>query len=87
MGKDSGNIYPGNKAMTELKTVFKIFCECWQLYRKYAVKELTEKEVEKFIEESSEISLKYHTAIAKDMILTVINEVERIEKKKHGKTE
>ena len=73
--------------MTELKTVFKIFCECWQLYRKYAVKELTEKEVEKFIEESSEINLKYHTAIAKDMILTVINEVERIEKKKHGKTE
>ena len=64
--------------MMAVRTVFKLFCDCWQLYRKYITSELKDKNLDDFIRESGELFQKYgQDPFAKDLILAVTNEVER----------
>ena len=67
--------------MMAVGTVFRLFCDCWQLYRKYITRELEEKALDDFIEESGELFRKYgQDPFAKDLLLAVTNEIERKEK-------
>lgn len=61
-----------------VRTVFNLFCDSWQLYRKYILKE---KDLDDFIRESGELFQKYgQDPFAKDLLLAVTNEVERKER-------
>lgn len=58
-----------------IRTVFNLFCDSWQLYRKYILKE---KDLDDFIRDSGELFQKYgQDPFAKDLLLAVTNEVER----------
>lgn len=58
-----------------VRTVFNLFCDSWQLYRKYILKE---KDLDGFIQESGNLFQKYgQDPFAKDLLLAVTNEVER----------
>lgn len=64
--------------MMAIRTVFNLFCDSWQLYRKYVLKE---KDLDGFIQESEELFQKYgQDPFAKDLLLAVTNEVERKER-------
>ena len=61
--------------MMAVRTVFNLFCDSWQLYRKYILKE---KDLDGFIRESEELFQKYaQDPFAKDLLLAVTNEIER----------
>ena len=64
--------------MMAVKTVFNLFCDSWQLYRKYIAKALNTDDLDGFIQESGDLFQKYgQDPFAKDLILAVTNEVER----------
>lgn len=64
--------------MMAVRTVFNLFCDSWQLYRKYIAKELNEDDLDGFIQESGNLFQKYgQEPFAKDLLLAVTNEVER----------
>ena len=69
--------------MMTVRTVFNLFCDSWHLYRKYILKELNEKDLDGFIQESGDIFRRYgQDPFAKDLLLAVANEIERKEKDK-----
>ena len=64
--------------MMAVRTVFNLFCDSWQLYRKYIAKALNEDDLDGFIKESGDLFKKYgQEPFAKDLLLAVTNEVER----------
>ena len=64
--------------MMAVRTVFNLFCDSWQLYRKYIAKALNEDDLDEFIKESGDLFKKYgQEPFAKDLLLAVTNEVER----------
>lgn len=78
--------------MMAVRTAFNFFCDCWYLYRKYIPAELNEKAMDEFVEASQDIFRKYEQEpLAKDILLAISNEVDRIskqtkgEKNSHGK--
>ena len=61
-----------------IRTVFNLFCDCWHLYRRYILRELNEKDLDEFIQESGEVFQKYERdPFARDLLLAVTNDVER----------
>lgn len=67
--------------MMAIRTVFSLFCDSWHLYRKYILKDLGDKDLDEFIQESGEIFRKYkQSPFAKDMLLAVTNEIDRVER-------
>jgi len=59
------------------KQVFELFCDCWCLYRKYAVMDVNDKRLESLADETGSLCKKYADHIfAKDMILAVLNEID-----------
>ena len=67
--------------MMAVRTVFNLFCDSWQLYRKYISKALNEDDLDGFIQESGDLFQKYEQdPFAKDLLLAVTNEIERKEK-------
>lgn len=68
--------------MMAVRTVFNLFCDSWQLYRKYIAKELNEDDLDGFIQESGNLFQKYgQEPFAKDLLLAITNEIERMEGK------
>lgn len=68
--------------MMSVRTVFSLFCDSWHLYRKYILSKLNEKDLDEFIQESGGLFQKYgQDPFAKDLLLAVTNEIERMEKK------
>lgn len=64
--------------MMAVRTVFHLFCDIWQLYRKYISKALNEDDLDGFIQESGDLFRKYgQDPFAKDLLLAVTNEIER----------
>ena len=67
--------------MMAVRTVFNLFCDSWQLYRKYISKTLNEDDLDGFIQESGDLFQKYEQdPFAKDLLLAVTNEIKRKEK-------
>lgn len=65
-----------------VRTVFNLFCDSWSLYRKYILSKLNEKDLNGFIQESEDLFQKYgQDPFAKDLLLAVTNEIERMEEK------
>lgn len=69
--------------MMGFKSAFSLFCDCWELYSKYAVSNLSDEELQKFVDEATAISRKYNEdKFARDVVLAVIDEIDRIEKRR-----
>lgn len=69
--------------MIGFKDAFSLFCDSWNLYRKFAVSDLGDKELQEFADQATAISQKYNEdKFARDIVLAVIDEVDRIEKVK-----
>lgn len=69
--------------MMGFKDAFSVFCDCWKLYNQYATSDLRDVELQQFAEAAGKLSRKYHEdAFAREIILAVINEIARIEKRK-----
>lgn len=68
--------------MMTVRTVFNLFCDSWYLYRKYILSKLNEKDLNEFIRESEELFQKYERdPFAKELLLAITNEIERMEGK------
>lgn len=69
--------------MMAIRMVFNLFCDSWNLYQKYILKELRENDLDEFIQESGELFRKYdQDPFAKELLLAVSNEIERRERTK-----
>lgn len=68
------------------KQVFELFSDCWGLYRRYAVSDLNEESLKSFVSETEELYRnKYgRDELAKEMLLAVSGEIDRIERRKNG---
>ena len=67
--------------MMGLKTVYSLFCDCWDLYRRYAVLDNFDDGMwDRFRDDIVRLSQKYHAEpFAREVILAVANEIERKE--------
>lgn len=54
-----------------------VFGDVWCLYKKYAVRKLSDKEIDNFTEEARQIHEKYKYPFVKEIVLAVIGEIER----------
>ena len=73
----------------EMKVEFSFFGEVWFLFKKYYIVQNTDEYWETLIAESDRINRKYNSELCKDLLLAVINELERRAKgnnQKEGKT-
>lgn len=62
-------------------TACHLFCDVWQLYKIFAARELTEGEMNALIEETGRLHDKYsRSKLGRDMLLAVMNEIERTDK-------
>ena len=57
--------------------VWHMLREVWNLYKKYAVRKLSEKELESLVLEASSIHKKYKYPFTKEIMIAVVNELER----------
>lgn len=70
--------------MMGIRQVFELFSDVWHLYRKYAASDLGEKDLDGFTAEAGKISRKYgREPMAKELTMTVVHEIDRIERAKH----
>lgn len=51
--------------------------DIWRLYKKYALRNLSDEEIEEFIDETQGIYAEFHTPFTKEIILAVVAEIER----------
>lgn len=65
-----------NRIMSFTET-WHMLCEVWNLYKKYAVRKISEKELENLIQEAGRIHEKYKYPFTKEIVLAVIGEIER----------
>lgn len=54
-----------------------MIADVWILYKKYAAKKLTKQEVVTFTQDAQEIYKKYKTPFTRDIVLAVIEEINR----------
>ena len=66
----------------ELRHANLLFNDCYRLYKEYSQVVLNDNDVCKFIKASDLIYKKYHNEFAEELVLAVVNEIDRILKQK-----
>lgn len=67
----------------ELKTIYHLFSECWKFYKKYHDRQFDEAIWEQVLKDGRALHVKYQKSVfAREMILAVISELERIDRRK-----
>lgn len=62
----------------DVKTVYNLFTDCWRLYKSFCTSVLTDSDINDFIIQTDNLQKKYKdSALAHDLIMAVINEVDR----------
>lgn len=62
----------------DVKTVYNLFTDCWRLYKSFCMPALTDSDIDDFITQTDNLQKKYKDSVlAHDLILAVINEVDR----------
>ena len=59
------------------KDAWQMFSEVWKLYKRYAVRELNEVELENFTRAAEKVYQRYKKPFTKDIVVAVIGEIER----------
>ncbi len=70
----------------QMKTEFSYFGEVWTFFKKYYCVESTEEFWEAVMADAAAINEKYRCSLCKDLILAVLNELERKSKMKQNAT-
>ena len=69
----------------DLQTVYSLFTDCWKLYKQYSETDLRDKELMDFTINVERLRVKYeNNKFSNELLVAIINEIERIEKIKHG---
>lgn len=68
----------------ELKQVNALFNDCYKLYKSFSQTDLNDNDLHEFIKATDLINKKYRTKFAEEMLIAVINEIDRGEKMKHS---
>ena len=71
--------------MKELKEVNLIFNDCYKLYKKFITTELLDDDIAQLIEEATQLSKKHNCTFATDILLAVVDEIDRVEAGMHGR--
>lgn len=61
----------------EMRTEFAYFGEVWRLFKEYYYAKQEDSYWENLVEDAGKINQKYNCELCKDLILAVINELER----------
>lgn len=70
----------------DLNTLYSLFTDCWRLCKAFCTSDLTDKDINDFITQTDNLQKKYdNSSLSHDLILAVINEVDRIEKERRKK--
>lgn len=56
---------------------FKMIGDMWGLYKNYAGRKLSDEDYEVFVDETIRLHGKYKTTFSKDIVLAVVNEIDR----------
>lgn len=67
----------------ELKKVNEIFNDCYKLYKSFYSTELNDNDLHDFLKATDLIRKKYNCKMADDVLISVIDEIDRIEKEIH----
>ncbi len=70
----------------QMKIEFSYFGEVWTFFKKYYEVQNNDKFWEKAMEEAAAINQKYHCELCKDLLMAVIDELERRGKAKEHET-
>lgn len=65
--------------MEDLKKVNSIFNDSYKLYKKYAATRLTDDDLMELVAEVEVLRKKYECSLANDILLAVINELDKME--------
>lgn len=65
----------------ELKQHYDVYTDCWRFLRKYSEPDDSDAFWEQVVRESQKLYKKYGTEFAKQEVVNVVNEIERICKK------
>lgn len=66
--------------MEDLKKVNSIFNDSYKLYKKYAATRLSDDELMQLVAETEVLRKKYECSLANDILLAVINELDKAER-------
>ena len=64
--------------MEDLRKINAIFNDCYKLYKSFCSLQLTDDEIMQAIVETEKIRKKYNCEIANDILIAVMNEIDRI---------
>lgn len=67
----------------ELKKINNLFNDCYKLYKYFSQTELNDNDLLKFVESADVIYKRYNTDFAKEMLVAVVNEIDRVEREKY----
>ena len=67
--------------MEDLKKINAVFNDCYKLYKSFSSLQLTDDEIMQAIVEAEKIRKKYNSEIANDILIAVMNEIDRIAKR------
>ena len=67
--------------MEDLKKINAVFNDCYKLYKSFSSLQLTDDEIMQAIVEAEKIRKKYNCEIANDILIAVMNEIDRIAKR------
>lgn len=70
----------------DLKTVNVIFNDCYKLYKSFYDTELNDNDLTEFVRCVDLIRKKYNCKMAEDILIAVVDEIDRAEKIKHPKS-
>ena len=66
----------------ELRKVNELFNDCYKLYKNFCQTDLTDDDLYEFVKATDLINKKYSNKFAEELLLAIMNEIERIEKMK-----
>lgn len=66
----------------ELKKINNLFNDCYKLYKHFIQTELNDNDLQEVARSADVIYKRYNTDFAKEMLISVINEIDRVEKRR-----
>lgn len=66
-----------------LREINAMFNDCYKLYKQFRNIDFSDTEIQEFMAGANEIYEKYNSPFCKDVVLSVITEMERIEKQRN----
>lgn len=66
----------------DLKNANRLFNDGYQLYKEFSQSDLSQDNLDDFVKRAEDIYKKYHTEFAKELILSIVGEIDRMERER-----